>query len=331
MQHAAWNFAAIYCALNLILTIILHLEGMTWFEAICHAFGTMATGGFSTLNASLGGFNSKPIEYTVIVFMILAGTNFTLIYLLTLGKLKKFVTDPEWRTYMGIMAVATALVIVVGIFESHDFDRQDKLTMGAEFELAFRDGLFQVVSIMTTTGFCTADFDLWNNFSRGLLVVLMFVGGCAGSTGGGMKVIRIILYTKIIGREIERSFHPAVVRHIRLAGEPVTDPELSRNILVYVGLIGAIVVLSWLGLTWIELDRTWIEAGHPTHNKLIDSGTAVCATLHNIGPGLGIVGASRNYAPFSDSSKLLFTFLMMLGRLELFAILVLVMPSFWRD
>ncbi|QEG34915.1 TrkH family potassium uptake protein [Bythopirellula goksoeyrii] len=331
MQHAAWNFAAIYCVLNLILTIILYLEGMTWFQAICHAFGTMATGGFSTLNASLGGFNSKTIEYTVIVFMILAGTNFTLIYLLTLGKFKKLVTDPEWRTYVGILAVATALVIIVGIFESHDFDPQDKLTAVPEFELAFRDGLFQVVSIMTTTGYCTADFDLWNNFSRGLLVVLMFIGGCAGSTGGGMKVIRIILFTKILGREVEHSYHPSVVRHIRLAGEPVTDQNIPHNILVYVGLIGAIIVTSWLALTWIELDQTWIEAGHPTHNKLIDSGTAVCATLHNIGPGLGIVGATRNYAPFSDSAKLLFTLLMMLGRLELFAVLVLVMPSFWRD
>lgn len=331
MQHTAWNFAGIYCALNLILTIILRLEGMTWFEAICHAFGTMATGGFSTLNASLGGFNSKTIEYTVIVFMILAGTNFTLIYLLTLGKLKKLATDPEWRTYMGILAIATLLVIVVGIFETHDFDPLDKLPAGAEFELAFRDGLFQVVSIMTTTGFVTADFDLWNNFSRGLLVVLMFVGACAGSTGGGMKVIRIILFTKILGREIEHSFRPSVVRHIRLAGEPVTDPDIPHNILVYVGLIGAIVMVSWLGLTWIELDKTWTEAGLPAHNKLIDSGTAVCATLHNIGPGLGIVGATRNYAPFSDSSKLLFTLLMMLGRLELFAILVLVMPSFWRN
>ena len=331
MQHAAWNFAGIYCMLNLILTIILYFEGMTWFEAICHAFGTMATGGFSTLNASLGGFHSKTIEYTVILFMILAGTNFTLIYLLTLGKLRKFVTDPEWRTYIGILAIATILVIVVGIFETHDFDRLDKLSMGAEFELAFRDGLFQVVSIMTTTGYCTADFDLWNNFSRGLLVVLMFVGGCAGSTGGGMKVIRIILFTKIIGREVEHSYHPAVVRHIRLAGEPITEPAIAHNILVYVGLIGAIIVVSWLGLMWIELDTTWIEAGQPVHNKLIDSGTAVCATLHNIGPGLGIVGATRNYAPFSDASKMLFTLLMMLGRLELFAVLVLVMPSFWRD
>lgn len=330
MQHTAWTFAAIYCALNLLLTFILRLEGMTWFEALCHAFGTMATGGFSTMNASLGGFESRVIEYTVIVFMVLAGTNFTLIYFLSLGRVSRLTRDPEFRTYVGIILLATLLVIAVGVFESSDFNPSGDLSLLEELEVAFRDGLFQVVSIMTTTGFGTTDFDLWNNFSRGLLVVLMFVGGCAGSTGGGIKVIRVVLLTKVLGREIEHSFHPSVVRHIRLAGDAIADPNIAKNVLVYVALIGVTVVVAWLGVTWIESDTTWAKAGLPGSNKLIDSGSAVCATLHNIGPGLGIVGATRNYALFSAPSKLLFTVLMMLGRLELFAILVLVMPSFWR-
>ena len=331
MQHTAWIFTAIYCGLNLLLIFILQFEGMTWFEAICHAFGTMATGGFSTLNSSLGGFNSRSIEYTVIFFMMLAGTNFTLLYFtLLLRKPGKLLGDLEWRTYAAIIIGSTAMVMFFGIYVTNDFNQQGDLTGQQELETAFRDGLFQVVATLTTTGFGTADFDLWNNFSRALLIVLMFVGGCAGSTGGGMKVIRHVLFFKILGREIEKSFHPSVVRHIRLGGETITDPDLPRNILVYFGLVALIFTVSSQVLVGIEPDSTWVEAGQPVENKLIDSASAIAATLHNIGPGIGIVGSTQNYAPFTALSKLLFTFLMMLGRLELFAILVLFVPGFWR-
>ena len=328
MQHTAWTFAAIYCFLNLILTIILWFEGMTWFEALCHAFGTMATGGFSTLNGSLGGFNSLAMEYTVIMFMILAGTNFTLLYFFCLGKPYRLIKDPEWRTYAGIILLATFLVVIVAL--SANAKSISDFIENNNFESVFRNGLFQVVSILTTTGYGTDDFDSWNNFSRALLVFLMFVGGCAGSTGGGMKVIRHILFVKILRREIERSFHPSVVRHIRLGGESIADPDLARNILVYFGLIVFIFTTSWLVLIGIEPDTTWTDVGMPISNKLIDCAGAVAATLHNIGPGLGIIGTTENYAIFTAPTKLLFTFLMMLGRLELFVILVLVSPSFWR-
>jgi len=331
MQHTAWLFAAIYCGLNLMLTLLLKWEGMTWFESICHAFGTMATGGFSTLNASLGGFESSAIEYTVIVFMILAGTNFTLLYFTLLGKPGRLLNDPEWRAYMGIIVGSTLLVLVFGIWVSQDFDANGQLAGWNHYETAFRDGLFQVVAMMTTTGFGTADFDQWHNFSRALLIVLMFVGGCAGSTGGGMKVIRHILFVKILRRGVEHSYHPSVVRHIRLGGEAIVDPELPQNILMYFGLVSLIFALSCQLLVGIEPDSTWIESGQPVTNKLIDSASAVAATLHNIGPGVGIVGPTQNYAAFSAPAKLLFSFLMMLGRLELFAVLVLVVPSFWRD
>ena len=291
----------------------------------------MATGGFSTRNASLGGFESRTIEYTVIVFMILAGTNFALLYFTFLRKPSRLFGDPEWRTYIGVILVSTLLVMAMGIWITTDFNAQGNLSTQEEYETAFRDGLFQVVSTVTTTGFGTADFDLWNNFSRALLIMLMFIGGCAGSTGGGMKVIRVILFTKILRREIERSYHPSVVRHIRLKGEAILDPELPRNILVYVGLVALIFTISSLVLVGIEPDSTWIGADQPVANKLADSASAVAATLHNIGPGIGIVGSTQNYAPFTSLSKLLFTFLMMLGRLELFAILVLVVPGFWRN
>ena len=330
MQHTAWTFAAIYCFLNVLLSILLKLEGMTWFESLCHAFGTMATGGFSTLNASLGGFHSAKIEYTVILFMILAGTNFTLLYFALQGKPNKLLKDPEWRTYAGIIAIATLLILLMG---QSPVPPEPSEPIGdlARHETSFRNSLFQVVSILTTTGYGSEDFDLWSNFSRALLLLLMFIGGCAGSTGGGMKVIRHILFVKILRREIEHSFHPTVVRHLRLGGESITDAELPRNILVYFGLIVLISSISWLTLVGIEPDSTWTNSNQAESNKLLDAASAVTATLHNIGPGLGIVGATQNYASFSAPAKLLFTFLMMLGRLELFAILVLFSPSFWRN
>lgn len=337
MQHTAWIFAGIYMALNAAMAIILKLEGpwtergtITWFEAICHSFGTMATGGFSTMDASLGGFNSPLVEYTVIAFMFLAGLNFTLVYLMFIGKPLRLLLDLESQTYFFIIAGATAAIVLMGFWGRNDFDPLGELSSLGAFEVALRQTLFHVISVMTTTGFGAADYDLWSNFARALFFFLMFVGACAGSTGGGMKVIRHILFVKIIGREFELSFHPSVVRHIRIGKETLTDPTLVRGILTYVGLIAMIFVTSWLILVAIEPEQTWIAAGQPPENKLIDSASAIAATLHNIGPGLGIVGPTQNYALFTPASKLLFTFLMMLGRLELFAILVLMLPSFWR-
>ncbi len=330
MQHTAMVFAGTYVALNALMAIILRLEGMTTFEAICHAFGTLATGGFSTLDSSLGGFNSPVIEYTVIVFMVFAGTNFTLIYLFCIGRPMRLLNDLESRTYFAILAGATAAILLFGFWSRHDFNPGGNLSGVAEVEAGFRQSLFHVVSVMTSTGFGAADYDQWSNFARALLLFLMFVGACAGSTGGGMKVIRHILFVKIIAREFELSFHPSVVRHIRIGKETLTDPDLVRSVLTYVGLIAVVYTTSWLVLVAIEPEATWIGAGRSTDAKLMDCASAVAATLHNIGPGLGIVGPTENYALFSPAAKLLFTLLMMLGRLELFAIFVLIMPSFWR-
>jgi len=196
---------------------------------------------------------------------------------------------------------------------------------------AVRYGLFQVVSITTTTGFCTDDFDRWNSFARGILLLLMFVGGCAGSTGGGLKVIRHILFVKILRLEVEQAFHPSVVRTLRLGGETVGNPDLRRQILVYFGLITAIFVSAWLFTVALEPESTWTNYGHKPEHKLIDAASAVAATLNNIGPGLGVIGATKNYTHFSWYSKLLFIWLMMLGRLELYVILVLFVPRFWRN
>lgn len=333
MQHTAWNFAAIYLALNILLTVILMLEHeqMDLFNALCHAFGTMATGGFSTYNASLGHFNSELVDYTVLLFMLIAGMNFTLLYLVLIGRVGVMWRDVEWRAYLLGIFAATALIITLSMLVYHDFDPASVLSFWQELRLAIRFVSFQVVSIVTTTGFGTHDFDQWHQFARALMFLLMFVGGCAGSTGGGMKVIRHVLFVKILGMEIERSYHPSVVRPLRIGDNLVTDPELKNQILLYFGLVTFIFMLSWTTLVAIEPDTTWTSVGQPVDNKLVDSASAVAATLNNIGPGLGTVGAKQNYSNFTSASKLLFTFLMMLGRLELFVILVLLLPSFWRS
>ena len=331
MQHTAWTFAAIYVGLNLLLTIILMLESMSPFDAICHAFGTLATGGFSTYNASVGHFDSELIDYTLTLFMTIAGINFTLIYLVLLGRWVTLWQDIEWRTYMAGLLAVTALLVSLSIFVYHDFNPQGSLSWLGELRITVRHVLFQVVSIVTTTGYGTHDFNNWNQFARSLLFLLMFIGGCAGSTGGGMKVIRHILFVKILGMEIERSYHPSVVRPLKLGDKVVGDPELKNQILLYFGLVTFIFMLSWISLVAMEPESTWTKVGQPVENKLIDSASAVAATLNNIGPGLGTVGAKQNYAGFTSLSKLLFVFLMMLGRLELFAILVLLLPGFWRN
>lgn len=328
MQHTALVFAAIYVALNALLTLIYMIEGMSLFDGLCHAFGTMATGGFSTYNRSLGGFDSVTIEYTTIIFMVAAGTNFTLLYLTLIGGPKRLVNDVEFRTYGGIIAVVTLAIIFFGMRASDPgFE-----SVGS----SARNGLFQVVSVLTTTGYGTADFDQWNNFGRGILLLLMFVGGCAGSTGGGMKVIRHILFYKILRREIERAHRPRVVRLIRVGESTVDDSNLAHGIVVYFSMILATFVVSWLLLITFEPNSTWdaeLDSGvaqYHVDSKLLDSASAVAATLNNIGPGLGVVGATKNYAGFSQGAKLLFVWLMMLGRVEVFSVLVLIFPSFWR-
>lgn len=326
MQQTALVFATIYVVLNLVLAVIYWLCGMSVFDALCHSFGTMATGGFSTYNASLGHFDSPWIEYITVLFMVLAGTNFGLLLLVATGRWRRLTNDVEWRMYIAIMLVVTLAVMIFGL-SSENFNG---------ISSALRYSLFQVVSTMTTTGYGTHDYDLWNNFGRGVLILLMFVGGCAGSTGGGMKVIRHVLLAKILRLELELAYHPRVVRPLMLGDQALDDANLRKHILVYFGLVGAVFACSWLVLITTEPDRQWVQTLRDVgqenllDHKLLDCASAVAATLHNVGPGLGVVGPTANYAGFAPWSKLLFVFLMMLGRLEMFSILVLFVPAFWR-
>ena len=193
---------------------------------------------------------------------------------------------------------------------------------------SLRHSLFNVVAVMTTTGFGTEDFAKWPEFSRAILLLLMFVGGCSGSTGGGVKVIRFLVLWQVLKLEADRAFRPNLVRPLRLAGSRM-DESVGRDVLVYFCLIAMIFSTSWAGLIAMEPADQW--AGETSAEKLTDCAGAVAATLNNIGPGLGICGPHGNYTAFSECSKLLLTLLMLLGRLELFAIIVLFMPGFWKN
>lgn len=330
VRETALVMWAIYVGISAVLTAVLLIEGLSFYDALCHTFGTMATGGFSTFNSSVGHFNSPLIEGTLIFFMILAGTNFSLYYLVLAKRgdansrfsfsLKPLFTDPEFRTYLAILLTATLLLML-----------NLKWTgMYGTLVACFRHAAFTVVSIMTTTGFGTEDFHQWSEFAKGLLLLLMFVGGCAGSTGGGIKVVRMMLFLKIIRLEIEQAFRPNVVRPLKIFDTKL-DSSLRHNVVVYFSLVLFIFISSWMLLAAIEPDTQWtIREGHQKSEKLLDCASAVAATLNNIGPGLGVLGPHSNYSEFSPQGKMLLTLLMLLGRLELFAVLVLFMPSFWR-
>ena len=327
MQHTAWVFAGVYCALTAAAAILYLICGMSVFDALCHAFATISTGGFSSYNQSMGAFVTIPgvhgiaIEYIAIALMILSGTNFVLLYLaLFLRKFGACFRDIEFRAYILILALLSLLVIASGFqFQDHGFET---------IEEGIRHGMFQVVSIATTTGFGTSDFDRWNQFSRGLFLAIMFLGGCAGSTACGFKIIRLVLLWKILRIELEHMFRPRVVRLLRLGDKVLEDAALPRSILVYFALTILIFAVSWLLIAAIEPNETW---GGQSQNKLLDSAAVVAASMSNVGPALGIAGASQNYANFSSVTKLVCIFLMLLGRLEIVPILVLMHPAFWRD
>lgn len=327
---------AIYVGLTVILTIVLLLEGMTLFDSLCHTFGTLATGGFSTYNASvrhfsMGGYNGVLIEVTLMLFMIVAGTNFSLYYLLfrhretkgtPLGgnRFRPLFQDPEYRTYLCILGVATIGLTGTLMFSQAYTSLWESL----------RHASFTSVSIMTTTGYGTIDFHEWHQSAKGLLMLLMFIGGCAGSTGGGIKVIRFMLFLKVLKLEIERAYRPNVVRKLKIGKTTIVDSQ-RHEVLVYFSLILFIFISSWLILATIEPVTQWEADGHSKAEKLLDCASAVAATLNNIGPGIGVLGPHSNYAGFSPQGKCLLTLLMLLGRLELFAILVLFSRSFWKS
>ena len=293
----------IYLSLTLACALAYWAAGMDPFDAICHSFSTIAIGGFSTYDLSIGHFDSLKIEIVAIVFMIIAGMNFSLHFVTWHNRtVRHYAQDPEWKTYLVFLFVLSILVSLVLIHhEIYDIDG------------AFRRGIFGVVSVATTTGFSTADYGLWPTFVPFLLLMSAFIGACAGSTGGGIKIIRLLLLFKQGSREIKRLIHPNAVIPIKLGNKPVG----SRVIDAVWGFLAAyVLIFSILMLICMALGEDPITAY-----------SAVGASLNNLGPGLG--DATLNYASLADGSTYVLAFARLLGRLELFTLLVVLSPAFW--
>ncbi len=296
----------VYALLTLLEILLLKFAGkMNWFDSFCHTFATMATGGFSTRTASVGAYNSAIIDCIIIVFMFLAGVNFSLHYHALTGKAGRYFKDPEFIFYF-LFLLACSLFLTFNIW-GPVYD---------DFGISLRTSLFQATSILTTTGFATADFDIWPQSSRMLLVLMMFVGGCAGSTGGGMKVVRIMIMWKKMIKEIRQFMRPQAVLQIKLDTKPV-ETEVVSNIAAFFTIFIIIFVLASFLMTFFTPD-------------LITASTSVIATLGNIGPGLNAVGATQNYAAIPVTGQIILTLCMLLGRLELYTVLILFLPSFWK-
>ncbi len=309
----------IYLGLTAAQIVLLYLAGMNLGDAVCHTFATLATGGFSTRDASIGYYNSPLINWIIIAFMLLAGANFGLYYQLLRRRFRAVWTDPELRLYLAIVFVGC--LIVCGALVEERLVSTTGDDVEPSIAAAIRHGVFQVVSIQTTTGFCTADFDLWGLAPRMTLLFLMFVGASAGSTGGGIKIIRVLIAFKVIVAEVERVFRPNVVRTVKVGRQPV-DPELRLGTMVYVLALLLVFAVGTVALMLIEADKGI---------DVVTALSASAATLNNIGPGLNLVGAMRNYGWFSEPSLAVMSLLMVLGRLELYAVIVMFVPRFWKS
>jgi trk system potassium uptake protein TrkH len=317
IQETARVLWMIYVGLSIAEILALKVLGLSWFESVNHTFATLATGGFSTYNGSIGEFDKPALDAVIIVFMLLAGVNFGIYYHLIRKRWRAAFSDPELRTYLVVLAAGTVIILIDLL--NHPIVTTTGREAGQTVASAFRYAAFQAVSIQTTTGFCTADFNQWPALSRILLVGLMFVGASAGSTGGGIKIVRFMILFKVLWAEVERVFRPNVVRVVKVGHAPV-DSDLRLATLAYFLIIIGLFVGGAAALYLLE-----------QHNEcdITTALTASAATLNNIGPGLNLVSAVDTYAWFSVPSKLIMTLLMVLGRLEIFAIAVLFVPRFW--
>ncbi len=303
MRSTARTLYILYGSLTVILIILLLCGGMPVFDALCTAFGTAGTGGFGIKNDSLASY-SPYIQWVVGIFMMLFGVNFNFYVFLLFGKFRQMLKMEEVRVYFAVILSAT-LIILIDFWG--DFDT---------FGESLRQSFFQVSSIITTTGFATADFDLWPGTSRIVLVLLMFIGACAGSTGGGIKISRLWIGCKTVFKELHTHLYPKGVKKVQMDGAPV-DHDIVRGINVYFISYMLLFVTSLLLVSMNGQD-------------LVTTFTAVAATINNIGPGLGQVGPTANFAAFSDFSKIVMTFDMLIGRLEIFPMLLLFYPPTWK-
>jgi len=296
----------VYVFISLTEFLLLWAGGMSKFDAACHTFCTLATAGFSTHSESIAYYNNSYIHYVIIVFMFIGGTSFTLHYHLLKGKIGNFWNSREFRLYVSFILVFTIILIISNIIRNQ-FD---------SFEETFRQSLFNVVAIITTTGYSTADWEAWGEFTQVLMVMLMLIGGMAGSTGSGPKVIRIQIVLYQIKIELKRLIHPNAVLPMRIGGVVVNE-GIVRNVLAFFLVFGLFLITSTAILTVMDID-------------IVTAFGASIACLANIGPGIGDVGATDNYGHLPAAAKWLLAMLMILGRLEIFTVLVLFSKHFWR-
>lgn len=303
MQQTAFILYAIYLVMTIIEIVLLLLGGMPLFDSLCHAFGTAGTGGFGIKNDSITSY-SPYLQTVITVFMFLFGVNFTFYYYILIRRIRDAVKMEEVRWYFGIYAGAVILLMI------------NLVANGYEFWNSLLHVTFQVSSIMTTTGYATTDFNLWPEFSRGLMVCLMFIGACAGSTGGGIKISRIMIYLKQVGKELVQQIHPRRVHVLKMDGKEIPHATVhSCNVLLMTYVV--VFIVSYLLISLDGFDTT-------------TNFTAIAATLNNIGPGLNMVGATGNFSAFSNFSKFVLMFDMLAGRLEIIPMLLLFYPSTWK-
>ncbi|MEQ9619131.1 MAG: TrkH family potassium uptake protein [Deltaproteobacteria bacterium] len=306
VTETAKKLWVVYLGLSMALVLFLALAGMPVFDSVLHSFSTMSTGGFSPKNLSIASYNSSLIDVIITVFMFIAGINFVLLYWLLHGNFRRLTQNSEFKFYL-LLNVTAILVISLELWRS----------VYMSFFESLRYVGFQVLSISTTTGFATENFDLWPSFAKWFLLLLMFFGGCAGSTSGSIKIIRMMVLAKKGYNEMHKIIYPRAVVPIRIDKKPVSGDVLSSItsfflIYLFIFLVGTLVVMAAEDL------------------PIITAISACAATLGNVGPGLGEVGPAGNYANLSNVTKVVFSFLMLTGRLELFTVLVLITPAFWR-
>lgn len=296
---------SIYLVLTISETILLMFGGMSLFDAVCHSFTTTATGGFSTKQASIAYYNSAYIEYVISIFMILSGLNFTLYFFMIKGKVRKFFSDAEMKWFLYSIGLCT-LFITVKLIQNSPMDMEE----------AFRKALFQVASLHTTTGFATADYMTWEPILWSILAFTMVVGGCAGSTSGGLKDIRLVVLAKIIRNEFKHLIHPNAVLPIRV-NKQVISPSVKNSVLAFTFLYILVLVVGQLIMMLLGVG-------------FIESFGTVVSSMGGVGPGLGTCGPAYSWNHLPDAAKWLLSFLMLAGRLEIFTILLIFTPGFWK-
>lgn len=295
----------IYIGITLVEVILLCIAGVPLFDSLVHTFGTVGTGGFSSMNASVGAYNNVFAEIIISIFMVMCGANFTLYYHLLNGNVKEVFKDEELRLYLWV--IATAIILITINIYGNNFD-----SIGQ----SLRHASFQVASIITTTGYASTDFDKWPMFSKTILILLMFIGGCAGSTGGAIKNIRFLLLAKTMRRELLQIIHPKAFYTVKLGRKNVEEKTLTEVMAFFF----MYMLILFAAMIIVSLDN----------KDFATTFSAVAATLGNIGPGISIVGPMGNYAELSDLSKITLSFCMIIGRLEIYPILLLLVPSFWK-